>query len=90
MSYFKKKEKRREKKETYHGSLEVQINPRGRILAKFAMHQMILFSQEYYKVICYVHLLILFLILSLRFLTQEAITLHRVRSYHVTLNVDLG
>lgn len=48
------------------------------------------FSQEYYKVICYVHLLVLFLFLSLRFLTQEAITLHRVRSYHVTLNVDLG
>lgn len=48
------------------------------------------FSQEYYEVISYVHLLVLFLFLSLRFLTQEAITLHRVRSYHVTLNVDLG
>lgn len=40
--------------------------------------------------ICYVHLLVLFLFFSLRFLTQEAITLHRVRSYHITLNVDLG
>lgn len=51
---------------------------------------MILFSQEYYKVICSVHLLVLFLILRLRFLTQEEITLHHVRLYHFTLNVDLG
>lgn len=35
---FKKKEKRGEKKKTYHGSLEVQMNPGRRILAKFAMH----------------------------------------------------
>lgn len=40
--------------------------------------------------ICYMHLLVLFLILSLRFLTQEAITLHRVRWDHVTPNADLG
>lgn len=38
MSYLKKKEKRREKKKTYHGGLEVQMNPGRRILAKFAMH----------------------------------------------------
>ncbi|KAF2977764.1 hypothetical protein EK904_007732, partial [Melospiza melodia maxima] len=40
-------------------------------------------SIEYYKVICYVHLLVLFLILRLRFLTQEAITLHRYSAVSV-------
>lgn len=93
-SYFKKKIKRKKEEKKVKdmswwlgGPAKSSKEDTGKICNAFNNDS---FSQEYYEVICCVHLLVLFLFLSLRFLTQKAITPHHVRSYHVTLNVDLG